>query len=194
MFKRYGIIGSSRLLLDLTLTKLLFRQCRIVRRPFYIRGREFIDFSEGFTSGVGLRIDCFKLDEKIPELYIGKHCQINDYVHIACTKKVSIGDGVLIASKVFISDHNHGNIKMNPQIELSPGDRDIYSADVVIGDDVWLGENAVILPGVTIGKSSIVGASSVITKSVPPYSIVVGNPGKVIKRYSKVKDKWESVK
>ena len=56
-----------------------------------------------------------------------------------------------------------------------------YGKPVTIGDNVWIGGNAVVLPGVTIGSNSVIGAGSVVTRDVPPWSIAVGNPCKVIK-------------
>ncbi|MBL4677498.1 MAG: hypothetical protein JKY70_15040 [Mucilaginibacter sp.] len=62
---------------------------------------------------------------------------------------------------------------------------------VIIEDNVWIGETVSVLPGVTIGKGSIIGASAVVTKNIPPYSIAVGNPAKVIKTYNFESNSWE---
>ena len=68
-----------------------------------------------------------------------------------------------------------------------------YAKPVHIGDKVWVGESVCILPGVTIGECSIIGAGSVVTKSIPPYSIAVGTPAKVIKRYNFDTRSWIKV-
>lgn len=192
LLMNYDVIGMLRLLIDFFFTRILFPKARLIRRPFYIRGKDHIEWSSGLTGGVGLRIDCFSFGKK-PVLTIGRDVQINDYVHIACVDNIYIGNNVLIASKVFITDHNHGCLSGDPEIQIPPKDRKITSNPVCIEDNVWLGENVVVLPGITIGQSSIIGASSVVTKSIPSYSIAVGNPAKVIKRYCDKRNKWVSL-
>jgi lipopolysaccharide O-acetyltransferase len=122
--------------------------------------------------------------------------QVNDYVHIGAINSVKIGNNVLIASKVFISDHNHGFYGLNDRHDspLSvPKDRELSFSSVVIEDNVWLGEFVAVLPGVTIGKGSIIGSMSVVSKNIPEFSIAVGSPAKVIKKYNFETSKWQSV-
>lgn len=196
-FTRYGCIGFIRLILDITLTRLLFSRARIIRRPFYIRGRRHIYIGEGFTTGVNLRIDAIpKNNERKVILSIGDNVEINDYVHIGAIDSVTIGNNVLLASKVFITDHNHGNYSGtnghdNPN--TPPRLREWHSSPVVIEDNVWIGEQVSILPGVTIGKGSVIGALSMVNKSIPPYSIAVGIPAKVIKQYNFQTELWEKI-
>jgi acetyltransferase-like isoleucine patch superfamily enzyme len=148
----------------------------------------------GFTSGVGLRIDAFS--QKAEYLVeIGKNVEVNDYVHIAAINSVKIGDNVLIASKVFITDHNHGSYTGEEQVhpDQPPGQRTLYSKEVLIENNVWLGEGTVVMPGVKIGKGSIVASNSVVTKSIAPYTIVAGSPAKAIKRFNVKTNKWEKL-
>ncbi len=191
IFNIYGYIGSLRLLRDLLLTNLCFSQIRIIRYPFYIRGKNNVDFGGNLTVGVNLRLDVFeKTSDKDPVLKFGRNCQLNDYVHIGVVDSVTIGDDVLIASKVFITDHNHGDFSNDPQINLAPSERKNISMPVVIGNKVWLGEGVMILPGVTIGSNSVVGAGSVVTKDIPNNSLAVGVPARVIKTYNAIENKW----
>lgn len=113
------------------------------------------------------------------DVYIGKFCSIQ------CSGE--IGDGVLIANNVGIigrKDHDFRQIGVpvrhstwvgnNPNLASSPSNR------IVIGSDVWIGYGAVILSGITIGKGAIVAAGSVVISDIEPYSIVAGNPAKII--------------
>jgi lipopolysaccharide O-acetyltransferase len=189
---RYGLWGSLVLLKNLILTRIYFSSARLVRSPFRIRGRRFIQFGKRLTTGTDCRLDAFSSDNKIC-LKLGDDIQINDAVHIAAVNSVTIGSRVLLASKVFISDHNHGsygrdNTHTSPMIP--PVERVLSSAPVIIGDDVWVGEFVAILPGVTIGKGAVIGTMSVVTKDIPEYSIAVGTPAKVIKQYDFEQKKW----
>jgi len=180
---------------DVILSRLFFGRVKVVRRPFYVRGKKYIKINRGFTSGVGLRLDAFPTEDKVC-LEIGDDVQVNDYVHIAVCNSVKIGRNVLIASKVFITDHNHGFYGFggrHSSPEIPPLKRPLSSAPVVIKDNVWIGEFAAVLPGVTIGEGSIIGAMSVVTKDIPPFCIAVGSPVKVVKKYNFNSKKWEKM-
>lgn len=82
---------------------------------------------------------------------------------------------------------------MNPESELPYMRQPLESKPVSIGDGCWIGEKVCILPGVTIGKKCIIGAGSVVIKSIPDYSIAAGNPAKVIKQYNFENHNWEKV-
>jgi lipopolysaccharide O-acetyltransferase len=100
---------------------------------------------------------------------------------------------VLIASCVFISDHNHGRydeLDMASSPAVPPADRPLSSKPVRIGNNVWLGEYVCILPGVTIGDGSIIGASSVVTHDIPANSIAAGNPARVIRVFDSLTNSW----
>ena len=195
---RYSVFGLMRLARDFLLTRLdrLFykSKLRLIRRPTYIRGRIYMTVGDGFTTGVGLRIDAFSLDGTVC-LKIGKNVEVNDQVHIAAIKSVTIGNNVLIASKVFISDHNHGFYGLDGRHDhpdTIPKERELSYAPVEIEDNVWLGEFVSVLPGVTIGRGSIIGSMSVVTRDVPPYCIAVGVPAKVVKKYNFETATWTS--
>lgn len=99
---------------------------------------------------------------------------------------IRIGDNVLIASKVFITDYIHGDNEENT-LKIAPLNRHLYSkGKVVIEDDVWIGESVAIMPG-HMGHNSVIDANSVVTHDVEPYSIVAGVPAKVIKQYTNIK-------
>lgn len=176
-------------------TKILFPKARLIRFPFDIRGKKYIKYGKNFTTGTGCRIEAYKFNEKEPKLKIGDNVQINDYVHFSCAESLIIGDDVLIASKVYITDLNHGSYsgaeQSKPQDIVK--ERRIYTKPVKIGNNVWIGENVSILSGVEVGENAILGANSVVTKNVPKNCIAVGNPARVIKVYNKSIGKWEKI-
>lgn len=182
MFLRGYRLGSLvKLSIDVLRTRLLFPRYRLLRSPYQLRGHNYARIGAGFTTGAGARIDCLKLAERPPELRIGQNCQLNDNVHIGCAESITIGEDVLIASCVFITDHNHGEIDDVEDFLKKPIERKLQCKPVVIEDRVWLGEGVIVLPGVTIGEGSVVGGGSVVTKDLPPYSISVGAPAKPIR-------------
>ncbi len=159
----------------------------VIAYPISLIGGEFIKIGNNFTCGKRLRLNAYNrfMNENYnPEVILGDNININDDCHIACVEKIQIGNNVLIAGKVFISDHLHGNTEFE-SLKIPPSSRHLITkGGVLIEDDVWIGENVAILPGVKIGKGVIIGANSVVTKSIPAYSILVGVPAKCIKIYT----------
>ncbi len=103
---------------------------------------------------------------------------------------VTIGNDVMFAQNVVLSGLNHGYENIN----LPPSLQKVETKPIIIEDEVWIGANAVVTAGVTIGKHSIVAAGCVVVKDVPPYSIVGGNPGKLLKQYNHETKSWERIK
>jgi lipopolysaccharide O-acetyltransferase len=200
LFKRYGLRGMMRLLRDVIITRieamLIWKSSvRLIRRPVYIQGKSHISLGRNFTSGIGMRLDAAPVHGNVC-LEIGDNVQINDYVHIGAINSIKIGKNVLIASKVFITDHDHGSYGRHGRHDspLSvPKDRELSFSFVTIEDNVWIGEFVAILPGVTVGKGSIIGAMSVVTRDIPPNCIAVGAPAKVVKKYDFETARWEAV-
>ena len=123
-------------------------------------------------------------------IQIGNHCYICFYFTILNASKVKIGDNVLIASHVLITSENHS---IDPESDIPYMDQPLESKPVEIGDCCWVGEKVCVLPGVKIGKKCVIGAGSVVTKSIPDYCIAVGNPAKVVKKYNFETHQWEKV-
>lgn len=125
----------------------------------------------------------------VPRLSIGDGSVLGHMNHITCVKEVSIGKNVLTADRVFISDHSHGfenpNLPIMQQAVTSNG-------PVKIGDGAWIGENACVI-GCSVGNNSVVGANSVVIHDVPPYSVAVGIPARVVRQYNPQTAKWERV-
>jgi acetyltransferase-like isoleucine patch superfamily enzyme len=117
-----------------------------------------------------------------PKIEIGKNVSFGEYNHITCINSIRIGDGVLTGRWVTITDNSHGRFE-DDQLGIVPAFRPMISkGPTIIGDRVWIGDKATILPGVTIGESCIVAANTVVTKDIPPFSLVAGNPAKIIKQ------------
>lgn len=112
---------------------------------------------------------------------------IGDHFSILCASAVMIEKGTLIADYVTIIDENHGN---NPESHLPYGGQPLVTRPVLIKGGCWIGAGVIILPGVTIGERSIIGAGSVVTKDIPSYCIACGRPARVIKTYNFQKHEW----
>ncbi len=110
-----------------------------------------------------------------PKVRIGKFCGFNRYTIIDASELVEFKDYARIGPGCYITDHNH-NTKANQLIM----NQELSSSPTIIGRDAWLGANVTVLKGVTIGDGAVVGAGSVVTRDIPPQSIAVGVPAKVI--------------
>ena len=157
-----------------------------IEYPFIVIGGKYISIGENFNSFSGLRLEAHEShlnNTYTPELLIGDNVSINYDCHIGCVNKINIGNNVLLASKIFITDHFHGEINEST-LKYPPSLRKVVSrGPVIIEDNVWVGEGAAIMPGVTVGKNSIIGANAVVVKDIPPNSIVGGVPAKIIKQF-----------
>lgn len=123
-------------------------------------------------------------DQHTPEVSIGEGCNFGDYLHLSCINKISIGKRVLTGRWVTINDNSHGLVDGKSLI-TPPLLRPLVSkGPIIIEDNVWIGDKATILGGVTIGEGSVIGANSVVTHDIPPYSVAAGMPAKVIKTLS----------
>lgn len=119
-----------------------------------------------------------------PSIEIGSDCFFGAGVHITAINKIRIGDGCLVGKWVTITDNSHGDNTMD-QLRVKPIRRPLHSkGPVIIGDNVWIGDKATILPGVTIGEGAVIAANSVVTKDVPAFSVVAGVPARIIKSNS----------
>lgn len=196
VYNTYGFLGTCNIIKAFIYTKLFYRSAYLVKPPFDIRGRQFISWGTNFTIGTNCRLEAYPLKKSGPVLQIGDNVQINDHVHITAVESVTIGNNVLMASKIYISDSSHGSYSgttLDSDPETPPALRPLTAKPVRIEDNVWLGENVAVLPGVTIGKGTIVGTNAVVTKSLPPYVIAAGIPAKPIKRFNKETGQWEKI-
>jgi acetyltransferase-like isoleucine patch superfamily enzyme len=156
--------------------------------PLQINGRSNISIGNNVTIAYKTWLAALPLtgsDECILE--IGDGSAIGNFNHIYSTKKIIIGKKVLTADKVYISDNLHSYEDITQSIIEQPI-RQI--GEVIIGDGTWIGENVCII-GSCIGRNCVIGANSVVTKNIPDYSIAIGSPAKIIKRYNLEINQWE---
>lgn len=117
-----------------------------------------------------------------PEIHIGKNCNFGAWNNITATNRIVIGDNLLTGKWVTITDNSHGETDY-ATLQQPPILRLVTSkGPVIIGNNVWIGDKATILPNVTIGDGAVIAANAVVTKDVPAYSVVAGNPAKVMKQ------------
>lgn len=187
----YGITEKVRNVIMVVYSRLFFRESRLIRQPIIIRGKKYINFGKSLTTGYLCRFDVIGChDDKT--LIFGENDNIGDNVRISCANSIVLGDNVLVGSRVLIIDNSHGNYSGDNQDspDTFPNERELVTKPIKIGDRVWIGENAVILPGVTIGSGCVIGANSVVSKNIPDNCIAAGVPAKVIKKWSPKEKKW----
>ena len=152
----------------------------------YVRGGQKIIIGNNFYCYWGVRIETYSCHNGMkfnPQIIIGNNVSINPDCHIGAINRIEIHDGVLMDSRVFITDHFHGKINRE-ELLVSPQKRILFAkGTVIIKKNAWLGEGVAVMPGVTIGENSVIGANAVVTKDIPDNSIAVGIPAKVIKQF-----------
>lgn len=129
---------------------------------------------------IGSKFNCIVMKQARVQITIARNAKLtigddffmNQGASITCTKSITIGNNVRIGDFAAILDSNLHEVEQG---------KGIKSAPVVIEDTVWIARGAVILPGVHIGRGSVISANSVLSESVPPNSLVIGNPAKVVK-------------
>jgi acetyltransferase-like isoleucine patch superfamily enzyme len=165
----------------------------IMWKPTTIFNENYISIGSNTLIGEGVSLSAGMVPGQkcltSPVVTIGDRCLIGRGSGIVGHFSISIGDDVWTGHHVYITDQNHGYedvsrpISQQTQPELP----------VVIGDGSWLGFGSVVLPGVTIGKHCVIGANAVVTSDIPDYSVAVGVPARVIRRFDAEQQKWISV-
>ncbi len=127
---------------------------------------------------VGFWLDCGTADDPPGIFTIGSHCLVQAYgVMNMGAGRITIGDHVIMGQMVTIHVGDHIFEDRTRRID----EQGVVHQGVVIGDDCWIGAKVAVLDGVTIGQGSVIGAGSVVTRSIPPYCVAVGNPARVIR-------------
>lgn len=178
-----------------------FLRLRRMKLPFssFIRFNHKVKGADCISIGKGTRIHrncsllCYKKNhnQKLePHLRIGNNVYINDGFICLVACDVIIDDNVVFGHHISLISENHG---LDPNC-LSYLDNKLETGAIKVGQGAWIGDNVVVLPGVTIGEKSVIGAGAVVTKNIPEYSVAVGNPARVIKKYNFTSKCWEEVK
>lgn len=156
----------------------------VIGKDYTIRNPHYIEIGNDFSAGDRFRIEAWdKYGEAVftPNIKIGNNVIFNTDIHIGCINFIEIGDNCLFASRIYITDHHHGE-PTTEMLKLEPKDRPLISkGPVIIGKNVWVGEGVAIMPNVIIGENSIIATNAVVTKDVPPNCVAAGIPAKVIR-------------
>ncbi|MFN5602743.1 MAG: acyltransferase [Acidimicrobiaceae bacterium] len=152
-------------------------------KPTTIFNEQYISIGDNTLIGPGVALSAGMVpgQECItnPVVTIGDRCLIGKGSGIVGHFSITIGNDVWTGHHVYITDQNHGYEDVTrPISEQSQPER-----AVSIGNGSWLGHGSIVLPGVTIGEHVVVGANSVVTKDIPSFSVAVGSPARVIRRY-----------
>jgi len=151
-----------------------------------------ISLGEHVYIGYHARIEGIKkYNEEVfsPLIRIGSHVNIEQNLHLTCANRITIGSNTAIAANVTITDIHHPYTNIDVPIER----QNLEVKEVEIGEECKIYNNTVILPGVHIGRHVTIGANSVVTHDIPDYSVAVGTPAKVIKRYDFEKKNWVNI-
>ncbi len=166
-------------------------------RGSVVHGAKHIVLGKGIRARSGLWIEAitrYREQAFHPSLSIEDGVCFSDNVYISCIDRIVIKKNVLMGSRISISDHSHGIYKGEQQSLPSepPARRKLGGGGpVLIGENVWVGDNVIIVGPVTIGDGAVLAANSVIHGDVPPATIVAGAPAKPIKRFEPLSGCWE---
>ncbi|MBK9161523.1 MAG: acyltransferase [Nitrosomonadales bacterium] len=155
-------------------------------RPFRVDGAEGIEVGEKTVMQRGAWLYCCGVDDIPASLKIGKGCVFGYNNHIAAVRDVAIGNNVLTANNVYISDNLHAYEDISRPVMHQPVR---FKGAVSIGEGSWIGENACII-GARIGRNCVIGANAVVTRDIPDYSVAAGVPAVVIRQFDPRLDKW----
>lgn len=162
-----------------------------INAPNVVGHPELMEIGDDSVILDGARLQSYPgLGDDQPKIKIGKRCFLGYRLCILAGADVTLGDDVLMASDITLCSHNHG---MDPETSIPYMSQKLTCKPIQIGDNCWIGDKVVVVAGVSIGKGAVIGAGSVVTKSVPDYSIAAGIPARVIKQWDFEKHRWENV-
>jgi acetyltransferase-like isoleucine patch superfamily enzyme len=167
-----------------------FGKNSIIKKPYRIWNKDCIEVGKNVfivENSFFAVSKTFKDQKFTPKVKIGNNVRIGSNFFLSSIDNITIQDDVIISDRVFVSDHAHQYENINIPIIEQPLQA---GGSVLIKAGSFVGVNAVIMPGVVIGRNSVVGASSVVTKNVPDFTVVGGIPAKIIKKYNSKTKTW----
>jgi acetyltransferase-like isoleucine patch superfamily enzyme len=184
-FRLLVLIGWMRAELKFALLRARGRKISVGARPVFWRGRPTLDIFGTFKVGDNCKVFASPYPARITvapgaTIEMGDTAGINYGVEIYASKSIKLGDNAMIGDLATLYDTDFHRIEEGAEVRQGP---------IVLGDNVWIGRAAIVLPGVTIGDHSIVAAGAVVTKDVPPRVVVAGNPAKVVREIT-ASDAW----
>ena len=150
-----------------------------------LRGKGDVEFGQGVTL-TGDIVPLEIVSYEGARVSIGDHTFVNYGTSISAYKQVKIGRNCLVGHHALILDRNEHGVDQR-ELVLPP-------AQVTIEDQVWIGSRVVILPGVSIGHHSVIGAGSVVTKDIPANCLAVGNPARIVRRFDRNRPRQKEVR
>lgn len=169
-----------------------FGKKSIIYKPLFITGKKYISIGKNVTIRNNARIECIsKWNQKQydPLITIGDNTIFEQDSHIISNAKLEIGANCLFSARVFITtcEHNYNKIGV-PIIQ-----QDLSDQSVSIGNNCFIGMDAKIFPGVKIGENVIIGSNAIVMEDIPSFSVAIGAPAKVIKKYDFNEKKWKKI-
>jgi acetyltransferase-like isoleucine patch superfamily enzyme len=162
-----------------------------VYQPLLLTNVHCASIGERVLIRSGARIEMIVTDQAaLPRLVIGNRVNIEQNVHIICGSSIEIQDGATITGNCAIVDVEHPYEDVDDPTRIGERLR-TRGNHVVIGQGAFIGFNSIVLPNVTVGRNAVVGAHSVVTRDVPDYCVVAGNPARIIKRYNFETRSWD---
>lgn len=171
----------------------VFAKDGYIGKPLSLFNVQFISFGHSLRLKNGYRIDCYPsfCGKKLyPRLKIGNRVTIGPYFTALVADRIEIGDDTIFAGNVSLVSENHG---INPELNIPYYAQELSTGSIKIGRGCWIGQGVVVLPDVEIGDKVIIGSNSVVSKNIPSYSIAVGVPAKVIKKFNFETHTWEKI-
>lgn len=162
-----------------------------------VRGAKFIRFGRSCYAHGHLWLEAvsyYRGQQFKPEILLGENVAFSEGVHLSCIDRVTVGDDVLFGSHVYVSDHNHGSYRGATQShpEHPPAQRPLGGGGpVYIEEQVWVGDNAVIVGPARIGRGAIIAANAVVRGDVARYTMVGGIPAKPLRYYNEATGQWD---
>jgi acetyltransferase-like isoleucine patch superfamily enzyme len=191
-----AVRAARRVLRTANAAMLGWRNGRLPLGSTIINARR-IDVGGDFDAAAPVWIEAIEQyagEQFTPRIVIGDRFTVSGRMHLSAIDSIRIGDDCLFGSNVYIGDHAHGNYGAHSPSSptVPPRSRPLRSrGPVSIGHRVWLGDNVTVLDGVTIGDGAVVGANAVVTRNIPPGSIAVGGPARVIKTFDAETGSWD---